>query len=643
MGRVLKLNSSTETEIQLPAVLAAILADCETAGATWSANPQENGSWELCSEQFPEVYVANVDGDNATLYDRDCSMITSPCACSSDLVDWLYAQMDTHQRLADFYAILAEQERGLNCELTKTGAERIKTVFKAAQDAVDFPKGFRYTAFRQNRSEDSVLSTLMYSSTKLGATQWVVKSALSASLEGELVPGSDAVAPQNSWSFQPNYDPEAHGGDFRNSGSSTGYERGDQGIRAQDKFFQFPEDPNKNPTDMQAARWLVLILQQMIDDILENPPARCYEYLLADGLLKKKNIAKMSDAGLLRLVIKGVIDGVTALKAKPSLWKTLTEKGFVTGEQAYKVQPSQLYWLTAHDYIPVERALDINPELADKLARVGKVVATEDAVGANLTPDELVAKVADGVLTPQKAWSVNHKVLKPLVEAQLIEAYDAYKLDPSILNWMLENHYIGRAEAKKLKPTIKKEMDKKGVDWESLDASRSEPTPDDFELAVQCCGNDFETIEALKELGEQSGIGYLDLNPYDWFRSLDLDFRRTAWSIVEPWYEEEPEDLDSAARVSTVSTDTLQKELEAKLREVLQSPSFGFDPEDIDDVCVVEVHEEQLGFLEVEVRAEVSYSGMEKLAQALNPIVEQYDADAYFDQVTSGIMTAVIQ
>ena len=92
-----------------------------------------------------------------------------------------------------------------------------------------------------------------------------------------------------------------------------------------------------------------------------------------------------------------------------------------------------------------------------------------------------------------------------------------------------------------------------------------------------------------------------------------------------------------------MSTDTLQKELEAKLREVLQSPSFGFDPEDIDDVCVVEVHEEQLGFLEVEVRAEVSYSGMEKLAQALNPIVEQYDADAYFDQVTSGIMTAVIQ
>lgn len=507
MRKTLQLNSSKLNSGVIPEFLLQILNDDSMAEAAWEAKAIDNGQWELSSELYP-AYICDVQEDSGVIFDRDFESITSPFAGAGELSDWLYNQMETHRRLAAYYDRLAEQARGLNCDLSKDGAERIKNVFKSAQDAVDFPKGFRYTAFRQNRSEDSMLSTLMYTSSKLGATQWVVKSALSASFEGELRPGSSEIETQNSWSFQPNYDPEAKGGDYRHSGSATGYERGGQGIRVQDRFYQFPgsDKPNMNPTDMQAARWLVLILQQMIDDILENPPARCYEYLLADGLLKKKNLANMADAGLLRLVVKGLIDGVTALKAKPSIWRQLLERGYVTGEHVYKVQPNQLFWLASHDHIPVERAIELDPSLKNKLARAGKDIAEVEVDDTSI--EGLVNRVADGVLTPQKAWAIDHKIIKPLVEAKLISAYDAYKLDPSILNWMLENRHVGRAEAKRLKPNIKKEMDKKGVDWESLDASRPLKASRDLRR-VSLSKLKTNITDKLNEVMQSENFGYL--------------------------------------------------------------------------------------------------------------------------------------
>lgn len=45
----------------------------------------------------------------------------------------------------------------------------------------------------------------------------------------------------------------------------------------------------------------------------------------------------------------------------------------------------------------------------------------------------------------------------------------------------------------------------------------------------------------------------------------------------------------------------------------------------------------------IEVRAELSYSGMSELADVLNKVITKYDKDAYFEQVTGGIMQAVLE
>lgn len=70
------------------------------------------------------------------------------------------------------------------------------------------------------------------------------------------------------------------------------------------------------------------------------------------------------------------------------------------------------------------------------------------------------------------------------------------------------------------------------------------------------------------------------------------------------------------------------------------------DPEitlnDIDELLVVETSVEDDGRIYVGVRAELSYDGMSDLADALNPVLEEYDKYAYFDMEQPGIMNAYI-
>ena len=85
----------------------------------------------------------------------------------------------------------------------------------------------------------------------------------------------------------------------------------------------------------------------------------------------------------------------------------------------------------------------------------------------------------------------------------------------------------------------------------------------------------------------------------------------------------------------------LNDDLYNKASKVLQSEDFGFPLEEIADYLVIEVEEIPEG-IRAEVRAELSYSGMTELADALNPIVSKYDKNAYFDMVAPGIMEAYI-
>ena len=85
----------------------------------------------------------------------------------------------------------------------------------------------------------------------------------------------------------------------------------------------------------------------------------------------------------------------------------------------------------------------------------------------------------------------------------------------------------------------------------------------------------------------------------------------------------------------------LNDDLYNKASKVMQSEDFGFTLDDIADYLVIEVEEIPEG-IKAEVRAKLTYSGMEELAQNLNPVVEKYNKDAYFDHVCPDIIDAYI-
>lgn len=62
----------------------------------------------------------------------------------------------------------------------------------------------------------------------------------------------------------------------------------------------------------------------------------------------------------------------------------------------------------------------------------------------------------------------------------------------------------------------------------------------------------------------------------------------------------------------------------------------------VDEYMHIEVREDEDGRIIAEVRAELSYDSMMDLLDDLDPIVQEYSPDAYFDMVDAGIAEAVI-
>lgn len=65
----------------------------------------------------------------------------------------------------------------------------------------------------------------------------------------------------------------------------------------------------------------------------------------------------------------------------------------------------------------------------------------------------------------------------------------------------------------------------------------------------------------------------------------------------------------------------------------------GFSEDEVEEYSAVEVDPSG----KVEVRAEVDYDGLMSLCDALNPIVQRYDKDSYFEPVAPGIIEAYLQ
>lgn len=105
---------------------------------------------------------------------------------------------------------------------------------------------------------------------------------------------------------------------------------------------------------------------------------------------------------------------------------------------------------------------------------------------------------------------------------------------------------------------------------------------------------------------------------------------------------------NTARRISAASKSNsafnvrkLKSDIEKALYAIMMSPEFGFDSKEARQYTAVEISDYD-GRTKVEVRAEVSFEGMLDIADALNPIIEKYDSQAYFDMEEPGIMNAFI-
>jgi hypothetical protein len=87
----------------------------------------------------------------------------------------------------------------------------------------------------------------------------------------------------------------------------------------------------------------------------------------------------------------------------------------------------------------------------------------------------------------------------------------------------------------------------------------------------------------------------------------------------------------------SIDPGTLEPKLKSALREIMTSTEFGFDNSEVDNYCSISVSGN-----EVEIRAEVDYDALMTIANKLNPIIQKYNKEAYFDAKEPGILVAML-
>lgn len=103
--------------------------------------------------------------------------------------------------------------------------------------------------------------------------------------------------------------------------------------------------------------------------------------------------------------------------------------------------------------------------------------------------------------------------------------------------------------------------------------------------------------------------------------------------------ERRPEDEIYSSKQSNSKLNQIKDKITKVVKKVMMSAEFGFPEDEVEEYSVVEVDPSG----KVEVRAEVGYEGLMTLCDALNPIVQRYDKDSYFEPVQPGIIQAWVE
>lgn len=91
------------------------------------------------------------------------------------------------------------------------------------------------------------------------------------------------------------------------------------------------------------------------------------------------------------------------------------------------------------------------------------------------------------------------------------------------------------------------------------------------------------------------------------------------------------------------TTDNILNKIKSEIEEHLKPTlySLGFTDDDM-DYCIVEVSKHNHTYARIEIRAEVDYEDLSAIGNAGDEYVSQYDQDAYFEPVDSGITECYI-
>lgn len=157
-------------------------------------------------------------------------------------------------------------------------------------------------------------------------------------------------------------------------------------------------------------------------------------------------------------------------------------------------------------------------------------------------------------------------------------------------------------------------------------------------------------------------IGNKLINKTYYFDADDMDVENTDWcdqvindcvKILDQYnHSIEPKMVYNSTRqncnhttIETASNSmikNLNDELYSAASKYLQD-NFDWNLKDIADMLVINVGKVDDEQYRVEVRSELDYDELFDLVKTLDPIVEQYDPDAYFDMVEPGIAEAFIR
>lgn len=196
-------------------------------------------------------------------------------------------------------------------------------------------------------------------------------------------------------------------------------------------------------------------------------------------------------------------------------------------------------------------------------------------------------------------------------------------------------------DARKFSETISASSDGSGIQWMAKYRDLSGrmkkvwtilPTSD-FDYANDLIEENLPPYTEYRLLGKAPHSNALEA---DGFEYLDCGYSETVES------SESSKNIRPIDELNDV-TDQLRDDLIQKLVNVMSGPNFWFPRKEVLSYSRVDIgFDDGENRIEVEVGAEVSYDGLMQIAQELDPIIQSYDQDAYFDAEDAGLLVAVI-